>query len=548
MLSTRRNRAWGVGFGVCAALLLALPVGAQTPKKGGILKFVVGSKVTTFDGHAETTFGMIHPIRPFYSLLIRINPENPASTTDFVCDVCEGDVPLKGDPDSGGKRYTFKIRKDIQFHDGTPLTAHDVAASFNKIVFPPEGIRSARSGYFEMIESIKASDDYTVVFDLKYPSGAFIGSLGIPFNFIYAKKDLDRKDPEGKDPLYGYKWHQRNVNGTGAFMFVQHQPGAFVEGKRYDKYHHAGKPYLDGFQSLIAPKMAVRTQAIRGDRASIEFRGFPPQARDDLVAALGDKITVQESDWNCGLLFVLNHKFDKFKDPRVRRALNLAVDRWSAENTLSKIAIVKTAGGLVFPAHPLAASREELEKLEGFWPDVEKSRAKARELLAEAGASDLTFTMNNREVDQPYRIVGTWLIGEWKKIGVNVKQNVVPTATWFNSLRELKYEASTDANCQSIVNPLVDVAKYLCSSSDNFAGCEDADLEEWFKAMNRTGDENEQRSLMRQYEQRVISDGAHVGLTLWWRRIMPHMSYVKGWKISASHYLNQHLDQVWLDQ
>lgn len=100
------------------------------------------------------------------------------------------------------------------------------------------------------------------------------------------------------------------------------------------------------------------------------------------------------------MLFALNHGWGPFKDARVRRALNLAVDRWAAQNTLSKIAIVKTPGGIVFPGHPLAASKEELEGMEGFWPDINKSRAEAKRLLKEAGAEGLTFTLNNRASDQ----------------------------------------------------------------------------------------------------------------------------------------------------
>ena len=65
--------------------LAALP--AQAQKKGGILNFVVGSKIPSYDGHRETTFGMIHPIRPFYSLLIRVNPDNPASRP-ISCATC----------------------------------------------------------------------------------------------------------------------------------------------------------------------------------------------------------------------------------------------------------------------------------------------------------------------------------------------------------------------------------------------------------------------------------------------------------------------------
>ncbi|NKC15590.1 MAG: hypothetical protein GKR94_26355 [Gammaproteobacteria bacterium] len=534
-------------LGSALALWSAAPAMAQEPKRGGVLNFVVGSKIPSYDGHAETTFGMIHPIRPFYSLLFRINPDNPQSPTDFVCDLCYGEVPLAGDPGSDGLRYTFNIRKNVSFHDGTPLTAHDIVATFQKIIFPPEGVRSSRVAFFKMVDSVTAPDDYTVVFKLKYPSGAFIGAAGMPFNFVYAKKDIERQDPADKDPLYGYKWHQKNVNGTGAFSFVQHQPGAFVEGKRHQGYHHHGKPYLDGFKSISAPKMANRVQAIRGNRAAIEFRGFPPKQRDSLVEALGEGITVQTSDWNCGLLYTLNHGWGPFKDVRVRRALNLAVDRWAAEKSLSQIAIVKTAAGIVFPSHPLAASKEELQKLEGFWADIEASRAAAKKLLAEAGHAKLKFTLTNRASDQPYRYIGTWLIGEWKKIGVKVKQHVVPTPQWFKAMRSHEFEGVTDANCQSIVNPLIDVSKYLGSAPNNRGNYEDQALEDLFVKMNKSNDLDEQRAIMREFERIVIQDGAHEGLTLWWNKINPHRSYVKGWKIAPSHYLNQHLDQVWLD-
>ena len=120
-----------IGATTATALTFGAIGGALAVKKGGKLNFVVGSKIPSYDGHVETTFGMIHPIRPFYSLLIRVNPDNPASPTDFVCDICEGEVP-KGE--DGGKTFTFKIRTGVKFHDGTPLTAADVAATFNKIV------------------------------------------------------------------------------------------------------------------------------------------------------------------------------------------------------------------------------------------------------------------------------------------------------------------------------------------------------------------------------------------------------------------------------
>ncbi len=506
-------------------------------KRGGTLNFVVGSKIPSFDGHIEGTFGMVHPIRPFYSLLIRINPDNPSSPSDFVCDLCEGDVPTG---ENGGTTYRFRIRRDVAFHDGTPLTAHDIVATYRKIIFPPSGIPSARKAFYGMVDSVRASDNYTVVFRLKYPSGAFVPALASPFNFVYAKKDLDR---------HGYRWHKRNINGTGPFVFVQHKPGSFVEGKKYRNYHFKGRPYLDGFKAISAPKMSVRLQAIRGDRAGIEFRGFPPKARDDLKRALGSRITSQESDWNCVFLFTPNQRKKPFKDRRVRRALSLAIDRWGGSRYLPRIAIVKSVGGIVFPGHELAPSQRELQQLAGYSTNIAANRREARRLLKEAGYAGLSFTLSNRGVDQPYKVVGTWLVDQWRKIGLKVKQEVNSSPVFYNKLRRNKdFDVSIDFNCQSVVNPIADVSKYLGSAGNNYGSYRDPTLEAIFDRLWRADTITEQRRLIREYEKRAIDEMAHMSVVFWWHRIVAHRSYVKGWKMAPSHYLNQHLDNVWLDK
>ena len=402
------GRVMTLGMSVALGTGIAFGAVAETPKKGGVLEFVVASKIPSYDGHQESTFGMVHPIRPFYSLLIRINPDNPSSATDFICDLCVGDVPA---PTEGSTKYTFKIKTGVKFHDGTPMTSADIKATYDKIIFPPDGVPSVRKTFYTMVDSVTAPDATTVVFKLKYPSGAFIPALASPFNFVYSKKDLDTN---------GYSWHKKNVNGTGAYRFKEHQPGAFVEGVRNKDFHVKGRPYLDGYKAISAPKMAVRIQAIRGDRASIEFRGFPPKARDDLVKALGDKLTVQESDWNCANTFVFNNKRKPFDDVRVRRALTMAVDRWNGSKHVSKIAIVKSVGGIVYPGSPLAATKEELQKMAGYGPDIKAARAEAKRLLKEAGVENLKFDLHNRAVDQPYKLVGTWLIDQWRQIGVAI--------------------------------------------------------------------------------------------------------------------------------
>jgi peptide/nickel transport system substrate-binding protein len=234
----------------------------------------------------------------------------------------------------------------------------------------------------------------------------------------------------------------------------------------------------------------------------------------------------------------------------VRRALTLAIDRWGGAESLAKIAVVKPVGGIVFPGHPLAATKEELEQIAGFWPDINKSRAEARRLLKEAGAEGLRFTIANRAVDQPYTIVGTWLIDQWRQVGLTVEQKVDATGPFYASLNSGSFDVTLDFNCQSVVNPLIDNAKFLPSdvAGDQYGRFKDEELKKLYDAMNRTGDVAEQKRFMRAYEKRVLDDEAHNLITLWWYRIIPHRAYLKGWKISASHYLNQDLSGVWLDK
>ena len=530
----RRNFAAGL------AILLSLCGSAladDTPKHGGILTYMIpANSPPSFDGHREATFATIHSVAPFYSVLIRANPEDPAVTTEFVCDVCT-EIPT---PTDNGRTYAFPIRGDVKFRDGSVLTAYDVAASWNHIVDPPEGVISVRRGYYSMIDRVEATDPKTVVFRLKFATAAFLPALADPYAFIYEKAILDR------DP----RWFEKNIMGSGPFRFKDYQSGQSISGERNPDYYRPGLPYLDGFIGIYADKQAVRVAAIKADRAAIEFRGFPPATRDELVAALGDKITVQESDWNCGALITPNHAKKPFDDARARRALTLAIDRWGSAAALSRITVTKTVGAVVFPTSPLAATKEELQQMAGYWPDIEKSRAEARRLLKEAGAEGLTFELLNRNIDQPYKFNGTWVIDEWSKIGLHVTQRVLPTGPYNEALRQGDFTVALDAECQNVVNPLLDGTKYLPHSvSDaNYGNYDDPTEIDIYDRMLRETDFPRQRDLMRQFEKRVLDTETHEMFLLWRYRIVPYRSYVKGWKISPSHYVNQDLATIWLDK
>ncbi len=536
--ATARTIAAAVG---CLSLLILGavpgPVWAQDkPRYGGELVFAVPSEPPSYDGHREETFGTIHPIAPFYSLLLRVDPINPMKPDGSPNIV--GDVGESWTVSSDGRTYTVKIRKGVTFSDGSPLTSKDVKATYDKIIFPPAGVVSDRKGQYVEVEAVEAPDPYTVRFRLKHRSASFLLSLASPWNFLY-KADILAKDPH---------WYETHVLGSGPFVFVEHVRGSHLTGKKNPKYWDKGKPYLDGFRAVFIKDTGARVAAIRSERAMIEFRGFSPKARDEIVKTLGPKAAVQESPWDCSLWLAINHKKKPFDDKRVRRALTLALDRWEASKVLSQIAIVKEVAGVQVPGTRYATPPAELEKLAGYSKNIEASRTEAKRLLKEANADGLSFTLSNRGIPMPYEPVGVWLIDQWRKIGLNVSQQVTEAAAYYQVLRSGEFQVAMDFQCGYIVDPDLDLYKFTSADKNpaNYSYYNDAVLDDLYQKQSRAADPEEREKYIREFEKRLLDEEAHYLMTLQWHRIIPYNAKVKGWKITPSHYLNQQLDTVWL--
>src|SRR6059036_2658453 len=387
---------------IVAFALLSPAFAQDKPRSGGELIFLVPSEPPSYDGHKEGTFGTVHPLAPHYNTLLRIDPFDRTGTK-VVPDLAES---WTISPD--GLVYTLKLRQGVRFHDGSVMTSRDVKASYDKIVLPPPQTSSYRKGQYRAVEVVEAPDPQSIRFSLKWPEASFLMTLASPYGWIY-KADILAKD---------IRWYEKNVMGTGPFTFVEHVKGSHWIGKKNGDYWDKGKPYLDGYRALFISSSSAQVAAVRGERAHIQFRGFTPADRETLKGALGDKITVQESPWDCVLLVALNHQKKPFDDKRVRRALSLALDRYEGSKALSKIAIVKEVAGVQVPGTPFATPPEELTKLAGYSRDINAARAEAKRLLKEAGSEKLSFTFKNRNVPMPYEPMAIWLIDQWRQIGV----------------------------------------------------------------------------------------------------------------------------------
>ncbi|OGA45275.1 MAG: ABC transporter substrate-binding protein [Betaproteobacteria bacterium RIFCSPLOWO2_12_FULL_62_13] len=515
-----------------AALATAGAIAAEAPKTGGVLRFAVSAEPPNYDCHANTSFAFIHPVRPHYSTLLKFD------TAKYPA--IKGDLAESWTVSKDGLTYTFGLRKDVKFHDGSALSSEDIKATYERLRDPPPGVRSVRQASYADIASIETPDPLTVVFKLKKTNASMLSNFASPWDCVYSAAKL-KQDP---------RFPERNILGTGPFTFVEHVAGSHWTARKFDGYYEKGKPYLNGFVAIFISG-APMVNALVAREVFVEFRGHSPADRDRIVKAGGDKVVVQETPWVCSLVVTFNTRKKPFDDARVRRALSLAIDRWTGAQALSKVALVRHVGGLLRPGYELAASEKELVNMPGFAKDINASRAEARKLLQAAGVPNLTFALTNRTVAMPYTPVGVFLIDQWRQIGLNVKHEQLETRLYLAAQQRDNptFEAALDFNCDFMDEPNLQLQKYLSHdrSAINYAQQTDRVLDELYDKQSGELDKKKRYALLREFEKRALEQ-AYTIPTIWWHRLVVHHKPMKGWHITPSHYVGQDLADVWLDQ
>ncbi len=514
-----------------ASMVVSTPVAAQTetPRRGGVLLAVIGADAPSLDPHQESTFATIQVVAPLYSTLVQIDPYHYPKII--------GDAASEWKIAPDGLTYTFKIRQGIRFHDGSPLTAADVKATYDKIIWPPPGVRSIRKNTYTAVHSVDTPNDSTVVFRLKFPSASLLVNLASPWNVLFPKKYLD------KDPNY----FKSNVMGSGPFKFKSHTRGATFEGERNPDYFIKDRPYLDGYKFFISTETSVRAAAIRSGRAYIEFRDLPLSEVEAIRKQLGDKVAVQETSATGWWGISVNNTVKPFNDIRVRKALTLGLDRYTAGRVLYPLTGLKHVGGLMRPGSEWAMADAEVEKFPGFWRDADKSRAEARKLLAEAGyPNGLKVVLKNRNVKLPYQDFAVLAIQEWRKIGVEAENRPLETAAWFSDGRDTgNFELIIAPGVEFMDDPDQFLQRYTTGDVNNWGRFSDPRIDDLFARQARVLDPSERKKLVHEIE-KIVLDNAYYLPGLFWTRRVVHWAKVKNYVAPPNHYSNQKLQDVWL--
>jgi peptide/nickel transport system substrate-binding protein len=526
----RQVTGWSIAVSGVLAMLATSSAIAQTPKKGGTLNFSVVAEPPNYDCHGSTTFALVHPIAPHYSLLVKFDGK---AYPKVVGDLAES---WKISPDN--LTYTFKLRSGVKFHDGSPLTSADVKASYDRIVKPPTGVVSIRQAYYADIDAIETPDPTTVVFKMKAPVAGVLESLASPYNCIYSAAKL------AQNP----KYPETEIMGSGAFAFVEHVKGSSWTGKRFDGYFLKDRPYLDGYKAFFVKSPAV-VPGILGGQFDAEFRGRNPSEKAQLLEQGKDKLAVFEGTWVSNLMLVFNTTRKPFDDIRVRQALSLAIDRWAGSEALAKISVLKYVGGVMRPGYSMALPEAELVKLPGFSKNIAKSREDAKKLLAAAGQSSLKFKLLNRNVPEPYTPAAVYSIDQWRRVGVAAEHEQLETKLYQDRVAAGDFDVAVEFQADFMDDPTAQFSKFLTkkSSPSGYSGHTDAKIDDMYVQQRRMANVAERTKIVREMERYSLEKAYSVPL-LWWQRIIVNHKKIKGWNMTPSHYLDQDLVQVWLDQ
>ncbi len=374
---------------LCLAVSLGAltPVEAQKIKQGGTMVVTYKDDISTLDpaiGYDWQNWSMIKSL--FNGLM-----DYKAGTYKLEPDLAES---FTISPD--GKIYTFKIRKDVKFHNGRKLTAEDIKYSIDRAVNPKtqspgQGFFGSIKGFDDMVagkttelSGMTVVDPYTLRIELSRPDATFLHVMAINFAFAVPKEEVEKWGADfGKHPV-----------GTGAFKMQEWKLGQRVVYVRNHDYYKPGLPRLDKIIFEVGVEPTVALLRLQRGQVDILGDGIPParflQVKNDPKNA---DLIIEGGQLHTGYVS-MNVRMKPFDNVKVRQAVNMAIN---------KKRICKIINNRAIPANqPLPPAMPGYDKNYKGYP---YNPQKAKALLAEAGyANGFTTELYANNTDPNPRI------------------------------------------------------------------------------------------------------------------------------------------------
>ncbi|HEY7648214.1 MAG TPA: ABC transporter substrate-binding protein [Methylomirabilota bacterium] len=488
---------------VIAPAFLRTPASAQetaspirpdpAAKKGGTLRYGILSAPAHFDVHQSGTVSNIGAQSPMYDTLIRRHPKDGQTIIP--------DLAWKWDISQDGKRYTFHLRKGVKFHDGADFTAEDVKATYERIARPPKGVVIPRTPLFATVGDIVVVDPHRIEFRLTEarPKAYMLGAFASGWNIIVRKKTLD--DNQGNlRQVMAYP-------GTGPFKHVSRQDKEVWIMERNPNYWNKGLPYVDRLEvyhlAAFSPELGSSFLSGKIDYARLLDPVSWRKAKEmqGVTAAAFNQSVIQAFWTNMA-------KNKALADPRVRRAIHLAMDRHALVDVVKDTAPMQV-GGFVYPFHEMSTPRAELEKKLGYQKDIKPAVQEARRLMKEAGYANgiknLDFVVRDIATFKLWAVAIQAMLKEHLNIETNLR--VVQMSVWFDEAVAGNFDLAISAIVSTLMDPSdIFSAWYGKDGPQNYSRWTNPAFHDIAAQVDRELDDNRRRALVRKAEDILEQD------------------------------------------
>lgn len=350
---------------------------------------------TTFDASSK----------PLYNRLVEFD----VGTTNVIPALAES-----WEVSEDGTEFTFKLREGVKFHSNDMFTpSRDFNADDVIYTFMRQLETEGSWEYFnamsmpDLVESIEKVDDMTVKFKLTRAEAPFVANLAMDFASIQSAEYGAAMEEAGTPEML----NQQPI-GTGPFEFVAYQKDAVIRYAANENYWMDGVPKVDNLVFAITPDASVRYQKVQAGECHV--MPYPNPADVEAMRAAEDVNLMEQEGLNVGYL-AYNTQMPPFDNPKVRKALNMAIDKQAI------IDVVFQGAGQIAknPLPPTMWSYNDAVEDDAFDPDAAKA------MLAEEGVTDLDLKIWAMPVQRPYnpnaRRMAELMQEDFANIGVNVE-------------------------------------------------------------------------------------------------------------------------------
>lgn len=511
------------------------------PRRGGVLVKYTITESETLDPTKESSATNFMQLAQLYSGLVRFDPSDGVTIVP--------DLARSWETSKDGRTYTFVLRDDVKFHDGSPMVASDVVFSLLRA----KGdlglqVKSPKAGtdLAAIVEKISVTGTNTVEVRTKAPSRTLLPLMASPLVSVVPEKTLRAKSGMffTNDPI-----------GTGPFKLKQWVRGQVFEFERFNDYVTSYRqdeelPYLDGVRTLVIPNPTASFTALLGGQIDLTPRSPSLSVKQGelLKQQRGENIVVSRIPDLSVLVAEISTVREPFKsNAKLRQAIRQVIDRKRIADQIYEGLI--TPGYLVDPAvfPDMTLSKDEIAAIDCYSSSCDD---KAKALIAQAGLpAGLSVEVSVDQGKAEGLAVAEMLAQNLRGIGLNASVSVKSGAAWSGRRAAGDFDILVGVQpAARFPSPLETLFPFTTAAGTNFGHWTDLELDGLLKKADQTLDAGEFRRTILEAQRRVASEAAGgivpIGVG---QGVFAASSRVKGFRFNPTMYESWRLDTAWLE-